>query len=157
MTLAAKFFISAVLGMGVLFTASVGAGVAYVRGAGFVDVLVEQPDGGRVHVAAPAVLANLALAAIPEDRVARELEAIELPADAPAPREMLSLVGRMTEEFADGPDFTLVEVKDGGDHVLIEKRDRKLLIRVAGSRGETVRISVPIGTVRRLGRVLDSV
>lgn len=157
MTLAAKLFITAVLGTGVLFTATVGAGVAFVRGAGFIDVVVEEADGQRVHVAAPAVLANLALAAVPTDVIAAELAAVELPPEAPRPDEVLSVVGQMTEQLASSEDFVLVEVKDNGSHVLIEKRDRQLIISVEGERGERFRLSVPVGTVRRLGRTLDAV
>ena len=157
MSLAAKLFITAVVGTGMLFTATVGAGVAMVRGAGFIDVVVQEADGQRIHVAAPAILANLALAAVPTDVVATELANIEMPADAPSPDEVFSVVGQMTEEFANSPDFTLVEVKDGDDHVLIEKRRKALVISVEGRRGEQVRISVPIKTVRRVGKMLDRV
>ena len=60
------------------------------------------------------------------------------------------------DALAAQPDFTLVQVDDGNDHVTIRKEGRKLVIEI-DSPDERVRVSIPLTTVREFCKKLDRI
>lgn len=59
------------------------------------------------------------------------------------------------QELAKCPDTVLVEVKDGREHVRVEKRGGRLLVDVDSPR-EEVHISLPLRTVVSVIREIES-
>jgi len=152
MTTAARVFLIVVACCVVLTTATVGAAAAMIYRGGTIAVDVQDESGTDISVQVPAGLANMALALVP-DRVVEEAldEAIaevsrefdhDLEAWAPAFR-------KVWKAFADAPDFVMVEVEGGDEHVRIEKRDTELLILVDSDDG-AVKIAVPLKTLRKV-------
>ncbi len=110
-----------------------------------VDVHSPAPDDVHIKLPLPLVLADLALAVAPDDAFADQ----RLPAEVTAQRELV-LAALASLEAA--PDCTLVEVRDGSDHVTIAKVADEL--RLAVDDGEaTVRMTLPIsGLAEALAR-----
>lgn len=65
----------------------------------------------------------------------------------------LAQAGEMVDVLAAADDFTLVEVEDGSDHVLVAKQGRRLVVRVR-SPDVDVDVSVPIVLVRGVLRTV---
>ena len=97
-------------------------------------------EGSDLSIRVPAGLAHLAIALAPDDVVT---EAI---ADLEPVWHSVTAAARVLE---DAPDFTLLEVRSAEERVLVRKESGRLLILV-DSAGDTVRVAVPLGTVRRL-------
>lgn len=116
--------------------AMVLVGTTYLIQDGFVHVGVDEsaPDGTHLHLIVPAVLAPLAAEVIPERhlREVREQAAQYLP-----------MVRAAIYELSKLPDSTLVEVKDGHDHVLVTKAGGGLKVEVE-SPEEHVNVWVPL-------------
>lgn len=130
----------------ILFWAGVAAAVAWtvhaVATSPAIDVSVRESGGSRGHVSLrlPAALV-LAGATLAGDDVRHRLRAeigteIDLSAWAPAAAELARQLETM-------PDATLVEVRDGGDHVVVAKEGADLRIRVRSASGDDVDVSVP--------------
>lgn len=140
MSLGTKIFLGLFASALVLSMATVGVTAAAVYHAGSIAVEVEPQDGSGLSIHLPASLANLAIALAPADLVTdaiTELEPVWPSVEAAA---------RVLDE---APDFTLLEVRSTDEHVVIAKKRGRLLILVDAD-GETVRVAVPLGTVRRV-------
>ena len=135
---------SALLG---LLGASVlaGAGVVYQYGAVTVYVEEKKPGGDRVRLWVPGVLAPVALKLVPA-------EELRLPPEA---RQWMPALRAASEELARVEDFTLVEVREPGEHVTIVKRHGALIIDVE-SADETVHISLPLRVVVSVAQELEA-
>jgi hypothetical protein len=105
-----------------------------VASTGLVIVDVKTTEGPRIVVPVPLFLARAALGFAPE--VAREVEVPEL-------GEYSDIALRLVAELRDADDGILVEVEDGGDHVLIEKIGDELAIDVS-SDAEEVSVRIPL-------------
>ncbi len=114
-----------------------------VASTGLVVVDVKPSDGPRIVVPVPLFLAHVALGFAPEE--ATEVEVPEL-------GEYSDVAGRLIAELRDCSDGILVEVDDGGDHVLIEKVGDDLAIEVSSDH-EEVSVRVPLAAA---SEVLES-
>ena len=114
-----------------------------VASTGLVVVDVKTSDGPRIVVPVPLFLAHAALGFAPDE--ATEVEIPEL-------GEYSGIAGRLVAELRDCPDGILVEVDDGGDHVLIEKVGDEIAIEVS-SDDEEVSVRVPLAVA---SEVLES-
>lgn len=133
-------------------TVTVAAGVslatAAIVGAGTIAVDVRETRGDRVSVHVPAGLAEMALFFVPSGLVDHFVEEIDVHA-AGEVRDLLPTVRAVWNELEASPDFVLVEVNDGDEHVVIEKRNRRILITVQSDDAD-VSVSIPVRTVDRL-------
>jgi hypothetical protein len=112
-----------------------------VASTGLVVVDVKTSDGPRIVVPVPLFLAHAALGFAPEE--ATEVEVPEL-------GEYSEIAGRLVAEIRDCPDGILVEVDDGGDHVLIEKVGDEMVIDVSSSDDEEVSVRVPLAAAAEI-------
>lgn len=110
-----------------------------------VDVQEGGADGCRIVVPVPVALARMSTAFVP-DRMLH----VECPTEV---ERWAPLADQMIAGLRDQPDFTLVEVADGGDHVTIRKSGRHLLVDVTSASGDEVHCRLPLRTV---ARILDS-
>ena len=140
MSLGTKVFLSIAGAVALLMLLTVGVVAAAIYQAGTIDVDVRPADGGRVSVAVPAALANLAVALIPSS-VLRDTSH-ELHSVLPAVRD----AGR---ELWDAPDFVLLEVTGPDESFKIEKRDGQLIVQIDDD-GNSVLIEIPIETLRKV-------
>ena len=107
-----------------------------------IEVSVREGRGERHHVRfdVPAGLVVAAFALAPDDArdaVRAEIGTeIDLAAWAPAAAELARHLETM-------PDATLVEVRDGGDHVTVRKRGDDLRIRIRSTNGDDVDVTLP--------------
>ena len=102
-----------------------------------VDVREGGPDGHRIVVPVPLVLAQAALTVAP----AFAHDAMRIP-DAHA----LAHVGvarQVIEALAEAPDGELVRVEERGEQVVIAKQGRSLRVRVRSEK-ENVAVNVPL-------------
>jgi hypothetical protein len=116
---------------------------AVVAGTGVMVVDVEEADGTRIVVPVPLLLAETAARFAPtqqaEAAVHRQLSRARR--YLPAAEEVLAAV-------AESPDFELVRVDDGEEHVRVRKVGDVLQVRVESPR-ETVNVNVPFDLARQ--------
>ncbi len=122
-----------------------GVIAATLSGMGTIDVEVHERDGTQVSVHVPAAFVVGIL------RFADEPILEEVPPEA---LRYLDLVEAVCSSLSDQPDFRMVEVEDGSDHVVIEKRGGNLIVHVRTD-DETVRVSLPLGAVERIAKSLQ--
>ncbi len=115
-------------------------------GVVLVDVQEGGPDGMHLMIPVPLVVAQTALAFVPEE--ARYVECPEV-------ADYLPLAERVLEELRDQPDFVIVEVQDGGETVLIRKVGDEIHVDVNGDRGEEVTCRLPIKGALKMLRAYD--
>jgi len=144
--------LACVLTLGLTIGATVNAAVS----AGTISVLVQPRDGGEIHVAVPAAAANLAIAAI-------ELAPGNTWMIDEAPPEAIEAIDRYMpfaqdalDALADQPDFVLVEVDSDGEHILVEKRGRKIVVEI-DTDDQRIKVSLPLSTVKEFGKALRRV
>jgi hypothetical protein len=101
-----------------------------------VDVSEGGPDGHRIVVPAPLVLAQAGLAIAPSFLE----EEMRIPDEA---LEHMPLARKVLEALIEAPDGELVRVEEPGEQVLIRKEGDKLIVRVHGD-GEDVSVNVPL-------------
>jgi len=121
---------------------------AYVVHEGAVRIAVDEqaPGGTHIRLLLPAALVPVGMWFVP-DRKLREATA--------QARPWLPAIKTASQELARLPDSDLVEVRDTEQHVSISKRGALLVIDVQSPR-ERVHVSVPLRTVNRLARQLES-
>ncbi len=115
-----------------------------------VDVRDGGTDGDHIVVPVPVLLAQVALAVMPQD-LGQGHGAAACRESAEAARYM-PMARAMLKDLRRYPDFTLVEVRDGEDHVLVRKVGRDLVVDVTDAQDE-VHCRVPL---RMADRVLAS-
>jgi len=103
-----------------------------------VDVREGGPDGHRIVVPVPLVLAQAALAVAPA--VAEE----ELRVPDTGALEHIGVARGVLEAIAAAPDGELVRVEQPDEQVLVVKEGDALLVRVHGREGEDVSVRVPL-------------
>jgi hypothetical protein len=103
-----------------------------------VDVREGGPDGHRIVVPVPLVLAQAAVAVAP----AIAEQDLRIP-----DQDVLEHIGvarGVLEALAAGPDGELVRVEEPDEQVLIVKEGRSLHVRVHGKDGQEVSVNVPL-------------
>ena len=111
-----------------------------------VDVKEGGPDGHHFVIPVPLVVAQVALSFAPE-----EAKYVECPEFAP----YRDLALRILEELESIPDAVLVEVKDGGEHVLIRKEGNNLRVNVVDGADTVVDCKVPLKMAKKIIRDYD--
>jgi hypothetical protein len=119
-----------------------GVAAAAILHAGTIGVEVENDDGTDVSVVVPAGLANVAIALVPTHLLGEVRDELD---------RWVPVAESGYREFLEAPDFTLVEINDGDEHVTVRKVGRRVEILVEAD-GERVHVRLPLRTV---GRVLD--
>jgi hypothetical protein len=113
--------------------AALAAGVASL-GIVVVDVREGGPAGTHIVVPVPLVLAQAALAFVPEEKVRVKLERAE---------KFLPLAREVLDAIAQGPDGELVRVEEPGEEVVITKDGDTLHVRVQ-DKDDDVTVNVPL-------------
>jgi hypothetical protein len=127
--------LAVILGVPVALLATVAS-----LGVVVVDVREGGPDGNRIIVPVPLVLAQAALAVAPAVAPADKLR---IPDEA---LEHMGLAREVIEALAAAPDGELVRVEERDEQVVIAKEGRTLKVRVSGSK-ENVSVNVPLHLV----------
>ena len=143
-----RLALAVILGLCVLVCGTAGATAYAWHRAGSVRIAIRGngPGGDAFSLSIPGLLVNAAIALCP---VPADAELNERIADmAPALREVASRLATL-------PDVVLVDVKNEGGSVRVEKSGRDLVIRVV-SPAERVEVAVPLGSVRQLMRKLET-
>jgi hypothetical protein len=116
---------------------------AVVAGTGVAVVDVKEADGTRIVVPVPLLLAETAARFAPTQEataaVNRELARA---------RRYLPLAEEILAVVAESPDFEMVRVDDGDEHVRVSKVGDVLRVRVE-SPGESVDVNVPFDLARQ--------
>jgi len=107
-----------------------------------VDVREGGPDGHRIVVPVPLVLAQAAVALAPA--VAEE----QLRIPDKDVLEHIGLAHGVLEAIAAAPDGEFVRVEERDEQVLVFKEGDALRVRVHGRRGEDVSVRVPLALAR---------
>ncbi len=119
--------------------------VVGATGIAVVDVHEGGPDGTHLVVPVPLILAQAALTFAPHE--AKYVECPDL-----APYE--DLADEIVRELRKAPDFTLIEVHDAEDDVIIRKVDGVLDISVRDGEDD-VHCRVPLKSAQRLIAAYD--
>lgn len=143
-----RLALAVVLGLCVLVGGTAGATAYAWHRAGSVRIAIHEtaPGGDDFSLRLPGLLVNAAIALCP------------LPADVElnARRADLAPVLRAAAtRLASLPDSVLVDVKNDGGTIRIEKSGPDLVIRIV-SPMERVEVAVPLESVRRLMRKLEA-
>jgi len=129
------FFTKAIAGMA--GTTLLAGAMVFHEGVITVNVREKRVDGNHVRFFVPATVVSYGMGLAPEDQIRRATRHAH---------EYLPAARIAMQELAKCPDTVLVEVRDRGEHVRIEKRGGRLLVDV-DSRSEEVHVGVPIQTV----------
>lgn len=117
--------------------AALVAGVASL-GIVVVDVREGGPEGTHIVVPVPLVLAQAALAFVPEEKIRVKLDRAE---------KYLPLAREVLDALAQGPDGELVRVEEPGEEVVITKEGDTLHVRVQ-DKDDDVTVNVPLRLVQ---------
>jgi hypothetical protein len=121
-----------VLGVPIALVATVAS-----LGVVVVDVREGGPNGSRIVVPVPLVLAQAAVALAP---MAAPEHAMRVPEEAV---EHMGLAREVVEALAAAPDGEFVRVEERDETVVITKEGQTLKVRVTGKR-ESVSVNVPL-------------
>ena len=143
-----RLALAVVLGLAVLVSGTAGATAYAWHRAGNVRIEVHQsgPGGTDLSLKLPGALVNAAIALCPFPSDAELHARLE---------DMTPVLRSISGRLASIPDAVLVDVKDEGGTVRVEKSGQDLLIHVASPR-ERVEVSVPLESVRRLVEKLET-
>jgi hypothetical protein len=145
MSFGTKLFLGFFAAALVLSVVSVGAATAAVYRAGSIAVAVQPEEGSALSIRVPAGLAHLAIALAPADLIDDAI------ADVEPVWPSVVAAARVLEQ---APDFTLLEVRSSGEHVIVGKEKGQLLILVE-SGGDRVSVALPLSTVRHMANKMD--
>jgi hypothetical protein len=123
--------------LGTVGAGLVGAAVLCSEGLVHVKVVEKQPQGFRMNVIAPAMLAPIAVHFTPSRDLAQAARQIQ--PYIPAIRAAL-------DGLRNSEDVALVEVKEPGEHVHVSKSGGSIVVDVDGN-DATVHVSTPIRAV----------
>ena len=119
--------------------------VAYSQGAVTLYVHEKGPEGKRLLLPVPALVVSEGLRLVPAEDLHDALRQAG---------PWLPAIQVAAAELGNAPDSLLVEVRDNGDHVVIRKRGNYLLVEVESDE-DTVRVAVPLSTVRAVAQSLE--
>lgn len=114
----------------------------FATGVAVVDVREGGPDGHRIVVPVPLMIAQAALAFAPVE--ASGLDLAEH--GGPELREQLRAAHGVLEALADAPDGEIVRVEEPGQQVVVEKRGGSLHVEVHDGKDD-VEVNVPLDAV----------
>jgi hypothetical protein len=114
-----------------------GAGVLCSEGVVNVKVTEKQPQGLRLHVIAPAVLAPIAVHLAPQRCLAQAAREVQ---------PYMPEIRAALEGLRESEDIVLVEVKEPGEHVEVAKWGASIVVDVDDA-GETVHVSAPLRAI----------
>jgi len=129
----------------------IGAGMlmmtAYTFREGVIRVDVDemQASGSHVHVWAPAALVPMAMHFVPSRQLEQAGRAVEF----------MPAVHAIAKDLAKYPEATLVEVRDGDEHVVVRTHDGSLMIDVDAP-DEHVHVKCPLATIDDVAHELES-
>lgn len=143
-----RLALAVILGLCVLVCGTAGATAYTWQRAGSVRIAIHGtgPGGDDFSLSVPGLLVNAAIALCP------------VPADAALNARLMHMAPVLREvaaRLATLPDVVLVDVKNDGGSVRVEKSGPDLLIRVV-SPVERVEVSVPLESVRQLMKKLEA-
>lgn len=101
---------------------------------------IRTSDGPRVIVPVPLFVARAALAFAPDDVTRIEIPELD---------DYAHVAEQIIDELLDAPDGVLVEVHDGGEHVLIAKVGDFIEIEVDGD-DEEVSLRLPLSVIAEI-------
>ncbi len=115
------------------------AGVGLLCSEGFVEVKVveKQPEVHHIYVVAPAVLAPIAVHFVPKRDLRNGAEQLS---------EWMPAIRAALDGLRDSEDITLVEVKEPGQHLTVQKSGGSIVVDVY-DKDDTVHVSVPIRAI----------
>ncbi len=145
MSSGARLILSIGAGIIILAVATVGAAVAAVYNAGTVAFDLSPAEDSRISVALPAGLLNLAIALVPDDVVSDITDELE---------PVWPTVQAAARELHRAPDFVLLEINGKDEHVLIEKKENRMLI-VIEEGGDRISVALPLSTICRIADKLS--
>jgi len=128
--------LAAILAVPVAFLATVAS-----LGVVVVDVSEGGPEGHRIVVPVPLVLAQAAVAVAP----AIAEQELRIPDNEAL--EHIGLARGVLEAIAAAPDGEFVRVEEPDEQVLVVKEGNALVVRVHGRKGEEVSVRVPLQVV----------
>ena len=120
--------------LGFAGTAVAGAGLLCSQGMIEVNVVQKRPEGHHIRVIAPALLLPIGLHFAPKDRLSEASSQIQ---------PWLPTIRTALAQLRESDDFTLVQVKEPGQHVRVAKSGGSILVDV-NCEEETVHVSAPI-------------
>jgi hypothetical protein len=132
--------IKLVLGFFAAVVGVLGAGLLFLVQGGFATVYVDNPEM-TLYVPVPMRVAELAVAFAPEEelgQVRKDLEPF---------RELILAALQVLDRC---PDAVLVEVHDGSEEVVVEKKGDELIIDVQSAADGHVNVQVPLASVLRI-------
>ena len=143
-----RLALAVILGLCVLACGTVGATAYAWRRAGSVRIAIHEtgPGGDDFSLRIPGLIVNAAIALCP------------IPSDAELNARLLELAPALhavASRLATLPDVVLVDVKNDGGTVRVEKSGEDLVIRIV-SPVEHVEITLPLGSVLQLMRKLEA-
>ena len=130
-----------ILKLGLLLASPFILATVVFGATGVVLVDVQEEDGMHIVIPVPILLAQAALSFAPN-----EAKYVEAPEFAP----YMELADSVLEELQYVEDFTMVEIEDGDDSVMIRKVGDELLVDVSSRGGEQVLCRVPIKGAARV-------
>jgi hypothetical protein len=125
------------IALGIAGVGLASVGVLCSEGVVNVKVVEKKPQGARIHVIAPAMLAPIAVHLAPQRALENAARGIQ--PNLPAIRAAL-------DGLRDSDDVVLVEVKEPGEHVEVAASDGSIVVDVDDAE-ETVHVSAPIGAI----------
>lgn len=144
MSATARVLLVIVVGGALLTVATVATAAVAIYSAGTIAVTVEEDRGDQFSVRVPAGIANLAINLIPGSVVDEALRDVSQEIEPLVP----SVRDAWSELNATG-DFVLVEVNDGGEHVLVRKVGNRLLVTV-DTDDTNIEVALPMKTIGKL-------
>jgi hypothetical protein len=157
MTSTTRLALIAGIGLVLIATIGIGATTAAIYRGGTISVDVRTDDGTDVAFSVPAGLAEMALALVPATTLRTLVDEL-----GPLPAQLSQIwpaVRSSYHELERAEDFVLVDVRDGDETTLVQKRGRVLLIDVVG---DDVRchVAIPLATLQsvliKLERLLSA-
>ena len=134
--------IGKVLLAGAIGVPTVAVGTVAATGVAWVDVREGGAEGHRIVVPVPLLLADAALAFVPDD----ELD-VDIGDEA---AEHLRRSHELFQALAEAPDGEYVRVEDGDTRVLVEKAGDLLKVRVKDGDRTDVDVNLPIDSIREI-------
>ena len=125
------------IALGMASVGVAGAGVLCSEGVVNVRVTERQPQGLHLHVIAPAILAPIAVHLAPQRCLANATQKIQ---------PYMPEIRAALEGLRESGDVVLVEVKEPGQHVEVEKLGGSIIVDVDDA-GGTVHVSAPIRAI----------
>jgi len=125
------------IAVGIAGVGLAGAGLLCREGVVNVRVIEKQPQGLHLHVIAPAMLAPIAVHLAPQRALANAAQQIQ---------PYMPVIRAALDGLRDSDDVVLVEVKEPGEHVEVEKLSGSIIVDVDDP-GETVHVSTPIRAI----------